>query len=292
MGCVNTFIYKSKDFNHINWYSERIDRRLEEITIIKNSIKSENYILKEIEVTKKEIILEKKKQFSEAFKKNPNLILQIEDIVEKCDIVNCETNKKKNKKKKLFLKIQHFDKDLYDDLNIKSLKDTNYNNFEIWNLIYFSIFVFSILEEHKIKIEKIKRINFLIKKKKLIYFCENLFSNKKEQNIIDEKMRDRQFKDRLEEFSLFILTTIVVLNNNKEIIELKKKSKKEIFEILLKKSKNKIFDNLYKFIKDILIDNANEFKSFVELRIYLIKIYETFDYHFFDKKYIKDYCDN
>lgn len=37
-----------------------------------------------------------------------------------------------------------------DDINVKSLKNRAYDPLEIWNLIYFSIFLFSICEENKI----------------------------------------------------------------------------------------------------------------------------------------------
>ncbi len=72
--------------------------------------------------------------------------------------------------------IDIFDKDLDDDINVKALKNRIYKDVEIWNLIYFSIFVFSIFEEHSIPIDPILRKNFLIHKKKFKYFHHFLYS--------------------------------------------------------------------------------------------------------------------
>ena len=51
--------------------------------------------------------------------------------------------------------IDIFEKDLEDDINVKSLKNRFYDNFEIWNFIYFSIFIFAIHEENNLYINDI-----------------------------------------------------------------------------------------------------------------------------------------
>ncbi len=63
------------------------------------------------------------------------------------------------------MKIDIFDKDLEDDLNVKALKNRLYDTFEIWNLIYFTVFVFAIMEDYRIKIGSISKKNYLIHNK-------------------------------------------------------------------------------------------------------------------------------
>ena len=73
------------------------------------------------------------------------------------------------------MKIEYFEKDLDDDVNVESLKNRIYEHDEIWNLIYFSIYIFAELEKSKISISKIERKNYLISHKKLKYFIASIF---------------------------------------------------------------------------------------------------------------------
>ncbi len=47
-----------------------------------------------------------------------------------------------------YILLDLFDKDIDDDINVKALKNRIYDSSEIWNMIYFSIFVFAIYEEN------------------------------------------------------------------------------------------------------------------------------------------------
>ncbi len=96
MGCVNSFIYKSKNFAHIDWYSEKIDKRLGEIYLIKSSKSKTNYISKEISNSLRKKLERRKKIFDEAFKKTPEFLLLIIGFDDSCERINCE--QKKNQK--------------------------------------------------------------------------------------------------------------------------------------------------------------------------------------------------
>ena len=48
MGCGNSFLFKREDYEHIDWYTERVDRRLGNIIEIKSSKLKENFIAKKI----------------------------------------------------------------------------------------------------------------------------------------------------------------------------------------------------------------------------------------------------
>jgi len=48
-----------------------------------------------------------------------------------------------------------FEKDLWEDIYLKALKGRHYHDIEIWNLIYFCIFVLAIIEENDFIIPRI-----------------------------------------------------------------------------------------------------------------------------------------
>ena len=59
--------------------------------------------------------------------------------------------------------IENFDKDLNEEINFRKLRNLRYTKKDIWNLIFFASFVFSVLEENNIVIYPIKRHHFLVR---------------------------------------------------------------------------------------------------------------------------------
>ena len=54
-----------------------------------------------------------------------------------------EQKLKLNEHDHIYMKIEYFEKDLNDDVNVKALKNRYYEDDEIWNIIYFAVFVFA-----------------------------------------------------------------------------------------------------------------------------------------------------
>lgn len=73
--------------------------------------------------------------------------------------------------------IEHFDKDLEDDISVKALKNRIYDDIEIWNIIYFTVFLFACFEDNGLPICELERSNYLIFKRKLKYFYKELFTD-------------------------------------------------------------------------------------------------------------------
>ena len=285
MGCIVTFKYKSKNFEEIEWYSEKIDKRLKNVYIIKSS-NSSNFIAKEISQKYKNLLINQKKNYSKAFLKTPEFFLKILGFEESIKIIDCSEKRTKKNEKQNFVKIEIFEKSLFDDINVRALKNRIYNTFEIWNLIYFSIFVFSILEENNLQIGKIDIFNFLIKKKKFLYFCPNLFFLTKEVDY-NQNFIFLQFKQKIQEFIFIIFSIINNIYNFKERQDLKNLNSQQLIDFFLRESQLKTDYKLFRFLKEILVGNIFKFKSFVELRSYCIEIFKAFEVKFFDKKYIE-----
>ena len=293
MGCVNPTFYNNKKFDPIKWYIERIDKRLGEIVIIQKG-KYDSFICKKIDKKRKVFIEKQRVQFHKAFLRLPEFLLGIRGYKDTLDVVQCESKEVKKKEDHIWVKIDCFDKDLNDDINLRSLKQRSFSCEEIWNLIYFSIFVFSLLEEADIEIKPIRRSNFLISNKKFKYYCENLFyGNQKEKEQSNNNTEDNQFRqapsfeDKRLELLLMLLFTINLLHNIKEIKEYEEMSRNTLFTYLFTTAENHVDVKLYSFLYDVLYQNQLQVKSFIELREYLIEIYETFEIRFFDKSYVK-----
>ena len=294
MGCVNQSLYQNKKFEHVNWYIERIDKRFGDIVVV-HSEKSGAFICKK---TRREAISSlnsKKKTYEQAFRLIPEFLLHIKGYDDSLEIIDCESKRAGKDDEAIWVKIEVFDKDLNDDINLRALKNRKYISEEIWNLIYFSVFVFAMLEDAGLEITSIKRSNFVIANKKLKYYCEDMF---KFDNGLGEcnsilKINNSSFKQQFSlkkaEFVLMLLTTVNLLHNLSEINEKRFGSKDDLCKHLLELSIDKIEDNIYIFIKERLMNNIGCYDSFGELRAYLIEIYEDFDIKFFDRSYVNAY---
>ena len=288
MGCIVSFKYKSKNFEDIEWYSEKIDHRLKNIYLIKSkNPDNENFIAKEISLKLKKTLTQKKNKYKKAFEKTPEFFLKIIGFEEKIKIIDCSEKRSKKHFKRNFVKIEIFEKSLADDINVRALKNRIYNNYEIWNLIYFSIYIFSILEENKLEIGKIEIFNFLINKKKFIYFCPNLFFYNKDCDY-NENFIFEQFQKKKKELILVFFSVINNIYNIKEREDLKNLSYENLIDFLLRESDRKIHDQkLMGFLNDVFISNIYGFCCFKDVRKYCCEIFNGFKVRFFDGKYVK-----
>ena len=291
MGCVNHSLYHNKKFEHVNWYIERIDKRFGDIVVV-HSEKSGAFIAKKTTREAISSINAKKKTFEQAFSKIPEFLLHIIAYEESLNIIDCETKRVSKSADTIWAKIEVFDKDLNDDVNLRSLKNRRYIGEEIWNLIYFSVFVFAMLEDAGLEITTIKRSNFVIANKKLKYYCEELFrfndtfSEEESMSQINNSTFKQQFLQRKTEFVLMLLTTVNLMHNINDMMESRFNSREDLCKYLLELSSEKIEDQIYIFIKERLMNNIGCYDSFRELRTYLIDIYDDFDIKFFDRSYV------
>ena len=294
MGCVNQSLYQNKKFEHVNWYIERVDKRFGDIVVM-HTEKLGAFICKRIPRDAISAFNTKKDLFEKAFKFIPEFLLQIKGYEESLDIINCESKRVNKDTECVWIKIEIFDKDLNDDINLRALKNRRYINEEIWNLIYFSVFVYAMHEEASLEIAAIKRSNFVIANKKLKYYCDELFR-------VDEviggtysiaKINNNSFKYQFlakkTEFVLMLLTTINLLHNLNELTDAKSDNREDLCKYLLSTAIDKVEEQTYIFIKERLMNNIGCYDSFCELRAYLIDIYDEFEIKFFDRSYVNTY---
>lgn len=171
MGCMPSFHFKPKNFLDVISYCEKIDKRLGEILYVK-MIDRKDSIMKRISKKEKQVFEERLVRCKEHFQSLSHFFYLINYFCDEGIEIQCSTNK--GRVKFAYMNLDPFDKDLDDDIQIKSLKNRKYDSVEIWNIIYFSTFVFACLEENKLAIE-IQRQNFLIVQQKLKYFYSDLF---------------------------------------------------------------------------------------------------------------------
>lgn len=291
MGCVNQSLYHNKKFEHVKWYIERIDKRFGDIVVM-HSEKSGAFICKKIPREAISSLNAKKEIFEQAFIQIPEFLLQHKGYEENLDIIDCESKRVGKNNEYVWLKIEVFDKDLNDDINLRALKNRRYLNEEIWNLIYFSVFVCAMLEDAGIEITTIKRSNFVVANKKLKYYCEELFKITdglaEEENIshINNSSFKRQFLQKKTEFVLMLLTTVNLFHNLSELSDAKLANREELCKYLLESAVDKIEEQVFIFIQERLINNIGCYDSFYELRNYLIDIYDDFEIKFFDRSYV------
>ena len=120
-----------------------------------------------------ELLRSNKLLFEKVFKQFPQFILRIHSFTKKVGRIPYTKNCKKEKN--TFMKLTFFEKDLQDDIILRGMLKKEFQEEEIWQFVYFSVILFSILEENYIDIKPIKLQNFLISDKKLMFYCENLF---------------------------------------------------------------------------------------------------------------------
>lgn len=291
MGCVNQSLYQNKKFEHVSWYIERIDKRFGDIVVM-HTEKSGAFICKKIPRDAISGLNTKKEIFEKTFKLIPEFLLQVKGYEDNLDIIDCESRRVGKNNDSVWVKIEIFDKDLNDDINLRALKNRRYINEEIWNLIYFSVFVFAMHEESAIEITIIRRSNFVIANKKLKYYCEELFKFDGDSdedhslNKIDNSSLKHQFMQKKVEFVLMLLTSINLLHNLNELSEAKSGNRQELCKYLLNAAVDKIEEQTYIFIKERLMNNIGCYDSFCELRTHLIDIYDDFEIKFFDRSYV------
>ena len=134
-----------------------------------------------------------------------------------------------------------------DDISVKALKNRIYDDIEVWNIIYFSIFTFACLEENHLPIGQISWQNFLILSRKLKYFYGPLYDTEK---IVLEQ-DSHLFEKHWIEYVLFILSILNIMHD----FDADKFSESSSTEKLLKKAINWVSSKLWRFVKNILYEN-------------------------------------
>ena len=83
---------------------------------------------------------------------------------------------------------------------------------------------------------------------------------------------------KIHEFNYVLLSVITTQNYTHSLTS--------SIEELLEEAKINMDEKLYDFVNEILIKNRKDFKSFQELRSYLVFLFPTFHTLFFDPLYI------
>lgn len=282
MGCTNSFIYNSRSYKDVI-YTEKSDKRLDRIYLIKSTMTEEAHIIKEIpdEISFK--IESRVTQIKTKLGPATSLFVSPIGIDDKLTVLKSERLALNGLSKCRYLKVEFFQRDIADEFNVKALKQRKFYPFEIWTLIYTLVFATAELEKNGFKLNAITFDDIVITNNSFKYFYLPFFDGVLIQRVIDELDYDQ----------MRLNIAFIVLETCKEpkFGELPAFDKKihtlEHFSQELESSQCKLEDELRSFVSGVLISNSPNYRSLWETAKHLAKLYHSLEYEVVDEEVVK-----
>ena len=266
--------FRSVDYRDMV-YCEKIDVRLGHIYISQLKTINESFIYKKIKKEDEEFVKFQISKIKGSFNLIKDLLVHPIEITKRFNEVKSVSEQSSSTQ---YLKISFFQRDLIDELNLKTLRNKKVYSFECWEIIYCLVICLFFLEKNGLPFEHISISDIVMKKSYCSYFYKPFFAT-----LISKEPRAYSF-ELVKQNIMFILYQVVTNNFN----ELREFEPGRFDQLSYKDKLVERLDNYDVNLKEFLLalpdpSLMNDFKSIL---CYLLRIYKKIEYEIIEEELI------